>query len=536
MTLAMDFGTCNTVLARWNVALGAVEVLRLPRLGRTYAYRGPKAAGTQEASVVPSLIHYGEGDRVLLGAQVTDAGVVDRPGTFRWLKLDMLNGLQQSCRVGAKIVFTRQAAEDFVRSVLAFAVGQGEDRDMVVTAPVEAYDAYMDWLTETVARVFRGQVRMLDEATACILGYQDMVREDEVHMVFDFGGGTLDVSVVKVALGAADGRKCRILGRAGEELGGNLVDRWMLERLRAKGAASDEDLRDLGPRLLVLAEDAKIAISNGAAEADVLQFNDRTGRQLSHVFTRAELAALLEGKEVFRLVARTIDRALDQAQERYGIRKRDVRGVFMVGGTSLLLGVQDAVRALFPDAPVRCDRPFDAIVAGACRYAGEDLNPTLVHEYGMRSWNPKRMEYEWVTLIPRGTAYPTNGTLVARYVSAAARESDALGLVIVERSAMSLPRSEWELAPDGRLRQVSRGAQERTNERELNPQGRRFIRADPPSSADEARRFVVGFGVDRQKRMVVSVKDTRPGNRSCVETAGGEKLPLPVRDYPLVKL
>jgi molecular chaperone DnaK (HSP70) len=539
MTMAMDFGTSNTVLARWNAALGEVEVLRLPGVGRVFEHRLPRDPTRHHAPVAPSIIHYGESGSVLLGAQVTEAGLSDHVGTFRWLKLDMLKGQGiRSRRVNGSLIPVRQAAEDLVRSILAFGLGQsgGEERELVLTVPVEAFDPYMNWLSEVAGRVFPGTIRMIDEATACILGYEHMVREDEVYIVFDFGGGTLDVSVVKVLLGGEGTQKCRILGRAGEELGGTLVDRWMLEHLTSRGAFTEEDLRDVGTRLVALLEDAKIAISSGADEADVSWFNDRTGRFLSSTISRADLRKLLDAKELPRLVARTIDRALDMAQEKYGVRKAQVRGVFMVGGSSLLLGVADSVRALFPDAPVRCDRPFDAIVAGACRYAGEDLNPTLVHDYGMRSWNTARKEFEWVTLIPRGTQYPTPKAILAKYVTAAARESETLGLVIIERSAMAMPSGVWEVGADGRLRRTEQAGEVVATERELNPQGRTFIRADPPCTADEARRFYVAFGIDPQKRMIVSVRDTKAGNRSYVQTAGGERLPLPLKDCPLVKL
>ena len=70
---------------------------------------------------------------------------------------------------------------------------------------------------------------MLDEVTACILGHGARVREGQVYVVFDFGGRTLDVSVVRTRdLASGDTRPCDVLGRAGEEIGGSLVDQWML--------------------------------------------------------------------------------------------------------------------------------------------------------------------------------------------------------------------------------------------------------------------------------------------------------------------
>ena len=541
MPLAVDFGTCNTVVATWREGRREAEVLRVDGLSRRYSHQVPGAdGGEREAHVIPSLIHYGERDSLLLGEQVNDAGLADHISTFPWLKLAMLRNKNMNKRVNGKLISQRKAASDLLRNVLAFAVGQAGqgERDLVLTVPVETFDHYTDWMQEVAVTVFPGNIRFLDEATACILGYQHRVHDGESFMVFDFGGGTLDVSIIKVALDAGNGGRPKptILGRAGEDLGGGLIDRWMLEHLQGRGVVDDSDIAAVGTRLVRALEEAKIALSCGADDADISQFNDRTGRFISHTITRQDLAALLKKKDLPKLVASTIHRALETAQVSYGLLPSHLNGVLMVGGSSMLLGVADIVRTALPTAEVHCDRPFEAIAAGACRYAGEDLNPTLVHEYGIYGWNRATKGYDWIPVIPRGTRYPTDKPVSGRYISTAVAESDVLGLVVSERSWMKMPQSDYEVGSDGQLRVVAKGEKNVSGERELNPQAKEFIRAAPPCGVDEPKRFVVAFGVDRHKRLTVSIKDTRPGNKSYVLTPTKEKVPLPVRDFPLVKL
>lgn len=543
MPLAVDFGTCNTVIASWREGRREADVLRVDGLSRRFAHSLPgsngSGGGEREAHVIPSLIHYGERDNLLLGQLVNEAGLGDHTATFRWLKLEMLRASSRTRRVNGKLVPLRQAAADLLRNVLAFAAGQAGqgERELILTVPVEAYDHYIDWMQEVAAAIFPGDVRFIDEATACILGYEHHVRDGETYLVFDFGGGTLDVSVVKVALDAGDGGRPKptILGRAGEEIGGGLIDKWMLEHLRHQGAVDDSDIAAVGSRLVWTLEEAKISLSSGDLEADISQFNDQTGRFISHTLTRDALAGLLKEKDLPQLVSATIHRALDMASERYALRPRDLKGVLMVGGSSMLLGVADIVRTALPGVEVHCDRPFEAIAAGACRYAGEDLNPTLVHEYGLYSWNRATKDFDWVPVIPRGTRYPTEKAVTGRYISTAVAESDVLGLVVSERSWMKMPQSDYEVGSDGQLRVVPKGERVVSGERELNPQAKEFIHAVPPCGVDEPKRFVVGFGVDRHKRLTVSIKDTRE-NRSYIQPPGGEPVKLPVRDYPLVKL
>jgi molecular chaperone DnaK (HSP70) len=295
-------------------------------------------------------------------------------------------------------------------------------------------------------------------------------------------------------------------------------------------------------------EKAKIKLSSDGMSADVTQLNDLTGRFVSHTFTADELRHLLDRHEFMKLVSRTVDHALENTYAKFrrlgrDFQKRDIRRVFLVGGTSLLLGVPEFVSRLFPDTPVQCHEPFAAIAAGACRYAGQNFDPTLVHTYELKSWNPDRKEFDDVPIIEKGTQYPTvnpndpaSYAFKGKYISAASDQARELNLVFYERSEMIRPGTIFVMGPDGRMTEQSGEAQHVQRRRPLNPEAEDFIRPDPPCDRDEARRFVVGFGVDENKRLTVSVKDTRPGNRSKVKGADGRLIPLPIRDYPLVKL
>jgi molecular chaperone DnaK (HSP70) len=539
MAFAMDFGTCNTVFARWNVAARRPDLISIPGLSRQFAYRLPGAPRDSIANVVPSLLHYGEGDHRLLGQQVDTEGLVNHPGTFRWAKLDLLKGNDRARRVNGSLRRPREAATQFVSDALTFALGTlgGAEEDLVIAVPVEAFDHYVDWLRATVEPLAGGRrVRLLDEATACILGYQETVRNDDVYLIADFGGGTLDVSIVRVSLGAQGLQKCLIRGRAGEELGGMLVDHWMLERMKEVEKLTDADIREVGTPLLRGIEEAKIKLSSGATTADASFLNDLTGVTVGHTFAADELRRLLEQHDFYKLVARTVDRALQAADDKYNVKKRDIRRVLLVGGTSLLLGVREYVRGLLPDTPVESHEPFAAIAAGACRYAGQDFDPTLVHDYEVQSWNPERKEIEFVTVIEKGTQYPTAGAIRGKYYGSSRDREDELNLIVYERSELVRPASVFVMGPDGRMREERGEAQRVERRRPLNPDAQDFLRPDPPCDRDEQKRFVVGFGVNEHKQLTISVKDTRPGNRSKVKGSDGRLLPLPIRDYPLVRL
>ena len=95
---------------------------------------------------------------------------------------------------------------------------------MAFTVPVEAYEHYQDWLTRVCEAAGLRRYRLLDEASAAALGYGVHIQANDVYMVVDFGGGTLDVSIVRIEGEAIGGKRCRVLGKGGAEIGGTVID------------------------------------------------------------------------------------------------------------------------------------------------------------------------------------------------------------------------------------------------------------------------------------------------------------------------
>lgn len=83
--------------------------------------------------------------------------------------------------------------------------------------------------------------RLIDEATAAALGNDVRVKSADPVMIFDFGGGTLDVAIVKIDLGSKDEKKCLVLGKGSNDIGGADIDQWLyLDLLDKNGLKSKE--------------------------------------------------------------------------------------------------------------------------------------------------------------------------------------------------------------------------------------------------------------------------------------------------------
>jgi molecular chaperone DnaK (HSP70) len=525
--LAVDFGTSNTVAAVWDEARREGVTLRLPDYGTTLE------AGGEPVFLVPSLIHYTDARRRWLGRQVHEHNVFESEATFRWMKRYIAHRNPVRRRLHGLEVSHADAGRDFLAAVLTFAAAELSLRgeEIALTVPVEAFEHYEDWLTGVAEAAALPRFRLIDEASAAALGYGAHIQPGHVYLVFDFGGGTLDVSVVLIEEeeAAAVGRRCRVLGKAGLELGGMVLDGWLFQEvLRRNGRTEgDEDVRRLSRALLTECERAKERLSV-EERAAVTVVDPSSGAVLGAEFSRGDFEELLDRHEAFTRIDATVRRALNLARER-GYGEDSVRAVLLVGGSSLIPSVQKAVQRMFGRERVLLHRPLDAVARGAAAFvAGVDFYDHIQHDYAIRFVNPRKGEYDYRTLVKRGTPYPTSEPVARLAVKATYDGQAQLGIAIYElserRAREAAGPMELVFDPSGAARVVAVAAdeEERRSCFWINEQTPTFLVADPPASRGEAR-FEVEFGIDGNKRLLVTARDLATGR-------------VTHRDYPVVKL
>ncbi|MEM1309929.1 MAG: Hsp70 family protein, partial [Cyanobacteria bacterium P01_H01_bin.153] len=197
MTFAIDFGTSNTVVTRWNSATQVAEIVSLPGLTQQLGQNPP---------LIPSLVHITDAasGAVQIGQHVRDRGL-DVSGDNRFFR-NFKRGIGTSIQgflpeLDGHTLSFEKIGSWFLSSVIAATQKQSGDLDAVVfTVPVDSFEVYRNWLDQTCEALNLRQVRMLDEPTAAALGYG--IQQEGTVLVIDFGGGTLDFSLVELALTA----------------------------------------------------------------------------------------------------------------------------------------------------------------------------------------------------------------------------------------------------------------------------------------------------------------------------------------------
>ena len=297
----------------------------------------------------------------------------------------------------------KQTAEDYLGEKVT---------EAVVTVPAYFNDAQRK-ATQEAGKIAGLEVkRIINEPTAAALAYGlDKKNNDQVIAVYDLGGGTYDISILDLA--DSDGEMVfEVKSTNGDtHLGGDDFDQRLIDYI-ADEFKKDEgiDLRNDAmalQRLKEAAEKAKIELSSAQQTTVNLPFITATQDGPKHLtldLTRAKFEQLIDD-----LVQRTIppmQKALDDA----GLKKSDIDEVIMVGGSTRVPAVQQAVESFFGKKPNRSVNPDEVVAIGAAIQGGVfsgDVTDVLLLDVTPLSLGIETLGGMMTTLIPSNTTIPT---------------------------------------------------------------------------------------------------------------------------------
>ena len=348
-TIGIDLGTTNSCVA---VIEGGEPVV---------------IANAEGARTTPSVVAFAKNGERMVGQVAKRQAITNPDRTISSIKREM--GTAYKVNIDGKSFTPQEISAMILQKLKADAEAYLGDTvtQAVITVPAYFTDAQRQ-ATKDAGKIAGLEVkRIINEPTAAALSYGIDKETDQKVMVYDLGGGTFDVSIIEMGDGVQE-----VLATAGNNrLGGDDFDKrvidWLISSFKSESGVDLSSDKMAMQRLKEAAEKAKIELSGVTSTAINLPYitADATGpKHLDLTLTRAKFNELTAD-----LVESTMG-PVRQALSDSGLSIGEIDKVLMVGGSSRIPAVQDAVKGLIGKEPFKGINPDECVAIGAALQAG----------------------------------------------------------------------------------------------------------------------------------------------------------------------
>ena len=364
-------------------------------------------ANAEGARTTPSVVAFSKTGERLVGQVAKRQAITNPERTISSIKRQM--GSNYHVTIDGKNYTPQEISAMILQKLKSDAEAYLGEKvtEAVITVPAYFTDAQRQ-ATKDAGKIAGLDVkRIINEPTAAALAYGIDKEDDQKVMVYDLGGGTFDVSIIEMGDGVQE-----VLATAGNNhLGGDDFDQrimdWLVSNFKAEQGVDLRSDKMAMQRIKEAAEKAKIELSGVTSSSISLPFitADATGpKHLEATLTRAKFNELTAD-----LVEATMG-PVRQAMSDSGLNTSDIDKVLMVGGSSRIPAVTDAIKKFIGKEPFKGINPDECVAIGACLQGGVlggDVKGLLLLDVTPLSLGIETMGGINTKVIERNTTIPT---------------------------------------------------------------------------------------------------------------------------------
>ena len=408
-TLAIDLGNTNTVLAFQDQKQINSVLVEIPDI-------------TSSPGVIPTAVWFEEPSDILkIGIGALKMKNKSNSDLFFHSNFKRLIGNPIEKINQKNILNPNECGEKFFQILWANIPHKYEIKRLVLTAPIDTYKGYREWLVNLCEEISVDEIALVDEPTAASLGIN--VPFGSKIMTLDIGGSTVDMNIVKIEGGEGKSgpiaellkfkgndvssiskqkiRCAEIIGKTGSKIGGKDIDQWIVDYF----IPGNNYLKNL-----LKAEEIKCKLSSSAIKYEnkyPIKLFTEQNQQCEFYLSKEIFEKILIENNLLNHLNSLLKDLLNQARGKF-CTVDDLNAIVLVGGGTQIPLIKEWITKTIPKIQIKSPPPIESIALGALAMTpGVKIKDILNKGLSIRLFNKREQKHFWHPIFCKGQTWPT---------------------------------------------------------------------------------------------------------------------------------
>ncbi len=408
-TLAIDLGNTNTVVAFQDQKDINSILVEIPTI-------------TSSPGVIPSVVWFNEPSKILkIGISALKMRNSSNSDLYFHSNFKRLIGNPIEKINKKNILKPTECGEKFFKLLLANIPKKYEIKRLVLTAPIDTYKGYREWLVNLCGDLSVDEIALVDEPTAASLGTN--VPFGSKIMTLDIGGSTIDMNIVRIDGGEGKSgpiaellrfkgndvssiskqkiRCAEIISKTGSKIGGKDIDQWIVDYFIPDNKYSIN---------LLKAEEIKCKLSSSEIKYEnkyLIKFLIEGSREKDFYLSREIFEEIIINNNLLNHLNALLKDLLNEARGKF-CTIDDLNVIILVGGGSQIPLIKEWLRKKISKIQIKSPPPIESIALGALAMTpGVKIKDILTKGLSIRLFNKREQKHFWHPIFCKGQTWPT---------------------------------------------------------------------------------------------------------------------------------